>query len=529
MSEYSFQPIHVKGINNLLADYFSRLDEDPPNKDLISNPELIEDESILPVESNLNAIQSIDQTQVINHNAVDLDIPLDTFREEQAKDPSLSKILEFLKSGDNHKPNVFKFYYIHPDMDVLCWDKHSAISFSKNPVIVVSDSLKGRILSIIHVSHLDIIKTHDLLLSRFYWRGMFADTANFVASCDVCMKNKKRNIPKAPLQTNPIPKHASEIISLDILGPLRNNGYVLTIVDHFTRYLELFPLNTISAEAVAEALLFYITRNGRPAVVLSDSGTQFVSEVFEKVPKAIGIKPNRTTVAHPAANAISERVNTSIKSPINSLLSQNVKFRHAVIIHQKIYNGCSHPATKFTPNLLHFGRELPMLFDTFDFSISSEQQDKSTYLHDLLETLKKIYNSVYKNLKGSQFAQNLRYMQKAKLREFKVGDTVYIKSRETYNNKLTGPFEILRRNSTVTYTLRILNNEFANPFKLHVDRLVLAPPRRQYLMPQPTTSLSDSTNMQNGERNNSSDNKTHDVEQPSQQGFCPQYFPRSRN
>lgn len=174
---------------------------------------------------------------------------------------------------------------------------------------------------------------------------------------------------------------------------------------------------------------------------------------------------------------------------------------------------------------MHFGRELPLFFDIFDFSIEAEQLDKSTYLNNLLDTLHKVYETVYANLQDNQIAQNIRYAQKAKLRQFHPNDTVYIKSRESYNNKLTGPFEVLSRNSEVTYTVRIPNNPYARSLKIHVDRLILAPPRRPYLEAQQFASTD---SVIEREQNNRPSTSTAGPQQSSPHRVQTRYFLRSK-
>ena len=52
----------------------------------------------------------------------------------------------------------------------------------------------------------------------------------------------------------------------------------MTLVDFATRYPEAVPLKSIDTETVAEALVDIFIRLGVPEEILSDLGTQFVSE-----------------------------------------------------------------------------------------------------------------------------------------------------------------------------------------------------------------------------------------------------------
>jgi IS30 family transposase len=69
--------------------------------------------------------------------------------------------------------------------------------------------------------------------------------------------------------------------SIDICGPYpvtkRQNKYLLTFIEHFSRYPEAIPIPSQDAETVARALITQVfTRHGCPQVLSSDRGTNFV-------------------------------------------------------------------------------------------------------------------------------------------------------------------------------------------------------------------------------------------------------------
>ena len=68
-------------------------------------------------------------------------------------------------------------------------------------------------------------------------------------------------------------------------------------------------------------------------MILSDNENQFKSHIFEEFNKNLGINLKHTIMAHPEANAISERINASIKSTVKSLIAEDYTFENAVKIH----------------------------------------------------------------------------------------------------------------------------------------------------------------------------------------------------
>ena len=72
------------------------------------------------------------------------------------------------------------------------------------------------------------------------------------------------------------------MVSIDICGPYpitqKKHRYLLTYIDHFTRYPEAIPIQNQEVETVTRALVTLVfTRHGCPQVLSSDRGTNFVT------------------------------------------------------------------------------------------------------------------------------------------------------------------------------------------------------------------------------------------------------------
>ena len=98
----------------------------------------------------------------------------------------------------------------------------------------------------------------------------------------------------------------------------------------------------------------------------------------------------------------SERINTSIKYSISTLLSEGHSFENSLFIHKSLYNGSKHSTTLFSPNLLHFGRELSLIFGTFDQYVNQPLLDNNVEIYTLLNDLNNMYAKAYKSEKAAQ-------------------------------------------------------------------------------------------------------------------------------
>ncbi|XP_054709022.1 uncharacterized protein K02A2.6-like [Uloborus diversus] len=346
--------------------------------------------------------------------------------------------------------------------------------------IVVPKSLRPKVMAIARLAHQGLAKTYEFIKQKYFWVGMYAETLNWVYSCDKCIKLKPYAMQKAPLGKNFIPHEPGHQISCDILGPLGNGQYVLTVLDNFSRHMQLYQMSNISAESVTKHLFTYISIFGRPAVNLTDLGSQFTAEMCETLSKTLGIKLRHTSSGRPQANGKSERINTGIKATILAMQEEGYNFSHALKIHQNLYNGSVHSSTGFTPNSLHFGIELALIFDTYNPDIKCVQLDKTQYMAHVLETLQKQYTTAFSNLERKQYEQNVKQHENAKLRDIKEGQIVYLRSKDKFKPKFTGPYQVIKRCNAVNYLIRFANNSFANTFKVHVDRLRPAIHRKQH-------------------------------------------------
>ena len=109
-------------------------------------------------------------------------------------------------------------------------------------------------------------------------------------------------------------------LHVDLVGPLpvsEGHRYLFTIVDRFSRWPEAIPLEDMSAQSCARALLrHWVSRFGVPDDLTSDRGRQFTSELWRELHEVLGVKQQRTTAYHPMANGLVERLHRHLKSSI---------------------------------------------------------------------------------------------------------------------------------------------------------------------------------------------------------------------
>lgn len=504
LKEYDLKFRHVSGKDNVLADYLSRTPF-PDTANLQTNPELLMSKEILPVDvaeqiniftvkdSNIcqfsnpptkltpqeakdyiaNKLKSLENLPEDPEN----EISISTILREQLIDKKLTEYYSLIIQGK--KFPVLKKFKIGMCSNVLYYEKNPKGKLK----FAMPRSLQPKAMKIAHISHYGVQKSFQVLKEKYFWHGMSKDLENYVLSCKNCMTSKSHRIPHAPLQNNPVATHPGDFISMDLVGPFTNGKQILTLIDRFSRHIQLMPLNVTSSQNVVTALFKYICTHGRPSMIHSDLGKQFTAQIFQDFNAKYGIRLIHSTTAHPQTNGISERINTSIKSTIIALQQDGYSFDNAIHIHQMLYNSSIHSSTKFSPNQIHFGREISSLYDVnLPFNPTLNLDVNRSYFH-LMEDLEKLYKKVHDNLLCAQKLQNQRQHKTAKSRNIKVGDLAYIKSSHTFKPRYSGPFSVIEVCGPVNVILQRPNSPSADKFRIHIDRIWISPPRKQIIMP----------------------------------------------
>ena len=273
IAEFTSDVRHVPGASNVVADLLSR----PP--------------------------PSVDSASLANHldlSALARDQRLDAAQFDHLKrDSSLKIALQDLPGSD-------------PAVRILCDTSQGS------PRVLVPESWRRRVFNHFHgLGHTGGRATLRDLRQRFVWFGMSRDILLWARSCPDCLASKVSRHVKSPLQHRPPADHRFSSVHVDLVGPLPSSGgmrYLFTMIDRFTRSLEVVPLSSMTAVDCARALLHHwIARFGVPSDITTDQGRQFTSEVWAELHRVLGIRPLRTTAYHPQANGMIERTHRVLK------------------------------------------------------------------------------------------------------------------------------------------------------------------------------------------------------------------------
>ena len=127
-----------------------------------------------------------------------------------------------------------------------------------NTQVVIPRNLVSRVLRMMHndlVGHLGFRKTLQRTKEKYYWPQMPSEIEDWCKKCEECQR-RRNPVPsqRAPLQSITTCQ-PGELVTMDIVEyaqSSRGYRYCLVMVDHFTKWLELFPLRNQKAESIAK-------------------------------------------------------------------------------------------------------------------------------------------------------------------------------------------------------------------------------------------------------------------------------------
>ena len=473
ISQFSFDFRHQKGEENP-CDYSSRY--------------------LFDQEEKIKLIQNINVQQVLNN---------DVILKEQFEDKKLSKIRIILNKG-KRSFHTRKEYFINSENNLLMVKKLNLRKQHMNEEthkIVIPNSLKGQILNQAHMAHFGAKKTYEILSRNYFWTNAYSDTVNFCKSCKECLLVKQKNIiPTEPQAIQGIMR-PGQYLQIDFVGKLpkstNGNVFVLTVIDTFSRHLEVYPIKDMTAKNLINRLTHYVTQFGCPQVIHSDNGGTFRSQEYINWTDALNIERRYSSIYHAQSLGRLERAHKILKESVMCIARRTFNWDQAVIWFKLFHNNTINPTTKYEPAYLFFSRQLTLPLENINQKIFKFNEKEIDIIYNNVDNYKqyveqqcKIYNKIVSEVKeNQQRADEKRITEAKRIRKekFSVGDIVYLRKfikPLVLQDKFTGPYEIISIGVNNNYEIRLKDENNSKIIRVHANNLIKAQERREYLKNQ---------------------------------------------
>lgn len=352
------------------------------------------------------------------------------------KDPILSRVSLWILNGwppKNSDPN-FKPYFTRKNelsvhRDCILWGSR----------VIIPPDLQGEVLTLLHNAHPGIVRMKGLARSYVWWPQMDAAIEFTVKSCQLCQENQKTPA-KAPIHPWEWTEKPWTRLHVDFAGPFQGQVFLI-VVDSHSKWLEVIPVNSMSATSTIDHLRSLFATHGIPDAIASDNGSTFTSLEFRDFLQGNQIRQILVAPYHPSSNGQAERMVGATKQSLKRIIQGKWKVRLARFLFAQHTLPCT--TTGKSPSELLMNRRLTSLLDRLHPDLNKEIRVK----------------------KETQFSTQ----SNKPIRVFRENDPVYIKNYGSGRPWL--PATIIETTGPVSYKTANLTDGDIN--RRHVDQVRL--------------------------------------------------------
>ncbi|KAI2647001.1 Transposon Tf2-6 polyprotein [Labeo rohita] len=356
-------------------------------------------------------------------------------------------------------------------------------------------------IPLIHSSHTSLGTGHpgtnrtlSLLQDRFWWPRMEQDVQRYVRGCRECAMSKSpRHLPSGKLVPLPVPNRPWSHLGVDFitdLPPSEGNTCILVIVDRFSKFCRLIPLQGLpTAWNTAKLLFDQVFRSyGLPEDIVSDRGLQFISRVWKAFFRLLGVTVSLSSGYHPQTNGQTERKIQEVGRFLRTFCtSHQDTWNQFLGWAEYAQNSLRQATTGLTPFQCILGFQPPL------FPWTGEPSDVPSVDHWFRES-ERVWDEAHQHLQRAvrrQVATADRRRSDAPT--FQVGNKVWLSTRDIrlrlpckkLSPRFVGPFTITEQINPVTYRLQLPAHYRIHPtfhvslLKPHYDSLLSTEPGRE--------------------------------------------------
>jgi hypothetical protein len=331
--------------------------------------------------------------------------------------------------------------------------------------------------------------TLEELRKHVFFPGMRAEVEAALEACLACQtKNQKQKDQRHTLISVGA-GYPFQRICIDHVGPLSEGNltksrYILTVHDVFTKWIEAFPVRSISAEETARVLEREIfTRFGLPETIHADCAKAFQGHLFQELGQLLAIQITNTTGYNPKSNPV-ERRHRDLGNILRAILEdQPNNWEEALPQALFAMRTAVNSAIGLAPYQVLFGRDVSQPLDTIFQLPEDNIQGEAThrqYLRELQKRMRAAAKYAQENMAEAVRRQRRQYHQDKK--HFLPGQKVWLftpRTKPGASRKLssywTGPWTIAANNDKNSLIINIVPDQnWETPTKMtavSIDRL----------------------------------------------------------
>lgn len=221
---------------------------------------------------------------------------------------------------------------------------------------------------------------------------MTADIKNVISNCNVCAKYSNSQ-PKECIIDRQLPIRPWQIVAGDII----KGYYYILIADMYSKFPELITLKDLTAETTMTAIKSIFSRFGKPDILYTDNGSQFVNKDFQNFLTEWEVTHKTNSPRYSQSNGFVERHIQTIKKLIKKAIDDDRDI-HLVLLE---YRTTPIDSELPSPAELLYGRKIKGMIPVTENLLKTKNTDKNVgkILKTRQEKQKLYYNRSFRNLK----------------------------------------------------------------------------------------------------------------------------------
>ena len=326
--------------------------------------------------------------------------------------------------------------------------------------------------------HPGIAKTIQQCREKYYFPGLAARIATHITQCPECAQTKRTpnaNITPPLIDMSKVALGPEDALQMDIVpfdDPSGGYNAVITAMDVFSRYLFAYSVARVDTKTVTRVLTDIITRHCYlPTTIITDKGSQFISEAMQQTTAVLGIQLKHATTKHAQTIGILERTHASLKESLKIMTGERRTMWHQFLPMAVLnYNTSYHTSLGCEPSRVFHGR---VPYNVLDLKYGIKPQASSTINHEIAEGVLKQTQQILNNSQQALMQAYVRhkryYDRKASAHPLVVNDYCYALHPKAHSQatKLpfreylwTGPYIVVKTLPNNNYLIRKLQTNF---------------------------------------------------------------------
>ena len=369
------------------------------------------------------------------------------------RDPVLSRVQQFVLKGwptgaieKDLKPYWHKRLELSSHDGCLLWGNR----------VVVPAAGQASVLEELHIAHPGSSQMKQIARTMVWWSGIDKDIERTVQSCTTC-QSQQNLPPAAPVQPWRWPTRPWARLHADFAGPIQGH-MLLLLVDAHSKWIEVFPMSTITSTATIQSCRKLFATFGVPEVLVTDNGPSFVSAEFEQFLKKNSIRHKTSPPYHPATNGLAERAVQTVKKGLKKMKSGTLQDKLSRFLFR--YRNTPQSTTEETPSQLLLGRKMRSPLDVIHPDLQRKVEEK----------------------------QDKHVMQSNDIQGVETGDAVY--ARNFSRDKGTNPWlpgEVIELLGTRSILIKLSDGRTVRRHMDHVRKRLASPQFDWDTTPPPVT------------------------------------------